>query len=82
MSIEANQNSPFHHCPKCGGDMDVGRIVQSDSFLYYSDWQKKRFKLGLLMTKAQACLTCGFIEMYLDPEALKKKIRDNVTELD
>ncbi|WP_143467554.1 PF20097 family protein [Leptolyngbya ohadii] len=63
-------------CPKCGGEMDAGK-VQADSLMYYSDWQKKTFKLGILVDKACACLTCGYIEMYLNPEVLRKKIQDN-----
>lgn len=63
-------------CPKCGGEMDAGK-VQADGLMYYSDWQKKTFKLGILVDKARACLTCGYIELYLNAETLKKKIQDN-----
>ena len=63
-------------CPKCGGEMDAGKVV-AESLMYYSDHQKKRFKLGILVDKATACLTCGYIELYLNAETLNKKIQDN-----
>lgn len=63
-------------CPKCGGEMDAGK-VQADGLMYYSDWQKKTFKLGILVDRAHACLTCGYIDLYLNPEALRKKIKEN-----
>lgn len=63
-------------CPKCGGEMDAGKI-QTESFFYFSDWQIKRFKLGVPLEKAYACLTCGYLELYLHAKLLKKKIQDN-----
>jgi len=64
-------------CPKCGGEMDSGRAQAENSLIYYSDWQKKTFKIGILVDKACACLTCGYIEFYLNAEVLKKRIQDD-----
>jgi predicted nucleic-acid-binding Zn-ribbon protein len=66
-------------CSKCGGKMDTGR-VQGDSLVYYSNLQKKRFKLPVPVSTACACLDCGHIELYLDAEALNQRIRSNTSD--
>jgi hypothetical protein len=56
--------------------MDAGKVV-AEGLMYYSDHQKRRFKIGVLVDKAWACLGCGYIDLYLNTEALKQKIQDN-----
>lgn len=63
-------------CSRCGGEVDSGK-VHAEGLMYYSDWQKKFFTFGILVNRASACLTCGHIELYLNPEILRKKIADN-----
>lgn len=66
-----NQN-----CPKCDGKMDVGKVT-GETLAYYSNLQKKRFKLPVLFNKACACLGCGYVELYLDVNALNQRIQSN-----
>ena len=61
-------------CPKCGGQLDQGKIQSNLS--YVSDKAESVFwSTGpeVRASRAKACLTCGYIELYLDPEALKNK---------
>ena len=61
-------------CPKCGGEMDDGRIPKGLNWLSgYKSNSQKHFSLELNFEKAKACLECGYVEMYLDPEKLKRK---------
>ena len=61
-------------CPKCGGQMDEGRIPSPLKFLlgYKSDDQK-HFSFDSNIQKAKACLDCGYLELFLNPEELKSK---------
>jgi predicted nucleic-acid-binding Zn-ribbon protein len=62
-------------CPKCGGKMDEGRIPKGLSWLSgYKSLSQKHFSLEVNFEKARACLNCGYIEMYLDPDKLRKKL--------
>lgn len=61
------------NCPKCGGEMDMGKI--SESLIYTSNCQTGLFKVGTLVDRTYACLTCGYVELYLNPEILKQKIQ-------
>ena len=62
-------------CLKCGGDMDEGKL---QGFLHYiSDNASANFwSLGpeVRVSRARACLVCGFLELYLDADALTQKI--------
>lgn len=63
-------------CPKCGGGMDEGKISDSKTF-YTSDKSPAAFFSMPIIAdihRARACLTCGYLEMYVDPIALVKKI--------
>ena len=61
-------------CPKCGGQMDEGRVPTPQKFLigYKSDNQK-HFSMETNVQKAKACLNCGYLELYIDPDDLKSK---------
>lgn len=61
-------------CPKCGGQMDGGNLQGLVQFV--SDNAKTEFwslgpEVGVSM--ARACLSCGFVESYLDPQILNGK---------
>ena len=61
-------------CPKCGGEMIQGRIPSPLKYLFgfKSDDQKHRsFETNI--QKASACSGCGYVELYLDADDLKKK---------
>jgi predicted nucleic-acid-binding Zn-ribbon protein len=62
-------------CPKCGGRLDQGKM--QGLLQYISDNAESRFwSVGpeVRVSRASVCLSCGYIELYLDPEALKNKI--------
>ena len=63
-------------CPKCGGEMDEGRVPKVLNWMsgYKSDSQK-HFSFEVNLETAKACLSCGYVEFYLDPE----KLRANLT---
>ncbi len=65
-----------HPCPKCNEPMDEGTMSGSGDG--YSGYLSKRLT-GMLRTvtkisNARACLNCGYVELYLDPQELKKRI--------
>jgi predicted nucleic-acid-binding Zn-ribbon protein len=64
-------------CPKCDHALDQGRLVQSGSdFLgYVSDKQTGMLRRATNITSARACTNCGYTELYLDPEELKKHLK-------
>jgi|HigsolmetaAR202D_1030399.scaffolds.fasta_scaffold15018_2 predicted nucleic-acid-binding Zn-ribbon protein len=64
-------------CPKCGGPMDEGQL---ESSIFYTSDKDKRPSLWSLdpkvhLHRARACLTCGYVELYLDPDRLTKYIQ-------
>ena len=63
------------NCSKCGGEVDTGRVSGEQSLIYISNRQTEFFKIGTLIQQATACLTCGYVELYLDAEILRKKIQ-------
>lgn len=61
-------------CSKCGSEMDQGTISVSESPKYVSNRQKGMFKVVTPVSRAQVCLACGFVELYLNVDELKKKL--------
>ena len=63
-------------CPKCRGQMDEGRISASHIFLLgYKSNEGKRFSFESNIQKARACLDCGYLEFFLNPEEVKSKMK-------
>lgn len=65
-----------HTCPKCNGTMDDGYISSGgDGHVgYISNNQTGMLRAVTLIRRARACADCGYVEMYLDPKELMKKI--------
>ena len=70
-------------CPKCNGNnIDVGHvqtagiIMQSayDPMIYYQSYKKKALAQKSPLY-AYTCLDCGYVEHYIHPEHLKKRIK-------
>lgn len=62
-------------CPRCGGEMDDGRIPMGLKWLCgYKSNSQKHFSFEVNFEKARACLSCGYVELYLDPEKLRGKL--------
>jgi len=63
-------------CPKCGETMDEGTISWSGSGSsgYVSKKQTGMLRSVTPIREARACTKCGYVEMNLDPQELKKKI--------
>lgn len=62
-------------CPKCGGAMEEGRIANKFLFGFKSNRQK-HWSFEANVQKAHACLDCGYVEMYVDPQQVKAKLAD------
>ena len=62
------------NCPKCSGEMDEGTVSNSEGVRYVSNRQKGILKTMTLAKRARVCLSCGYIELYLDPDELRKRI--------
>lgn len=63
-------------CTKCGGEMDEGKI-KDDKLWYTSLKSSMGFFSNTSSVKihhVRACLSCGYLEMYLNPLELAKKI--------
>jgi predicted nucleic-acid-binding Zn-ribbon protein len=57
-------------CPKCGSDkIDPGHLYGAGAVAYKSDQHRLIFKPT---AKSYACLDCGYVETYVDPEYLKR----------
>ena len=66
-----------HPCPKCKHAMDTGRISPTGSgFIgYVSDKQPGMLKQVTKVNLGLACANCGYVELYLDPEELKSRLK-------
>jgi hypothetical protein len=55
--------------------MDEGRVSPSGSGMlgYVSDKQTGMLRQVTPISRGRACQNCGYVELYLDPEELKKK---------
>jgi predicted nucleic-acid-binding Zn-ribbon protein len=54
--------------------MDEGTIGESEGIHYASNRQTGFLKVMTPARWARACMTCGYIELYLDPRELRQKI--------
>ena len=64
-----------HRCPKCNELMDEGRLSFSGSpGGYVSNKQTGMIRRPAAIKQARACPNCGYVEMYIDPNELKKTI--------
>jgi predicted nucleic-acid-binding Zn-ribbon protein len=62
-------------CPRCNEPMDEGHISFSGSTPgYVSNKQTGMLRRAAAIRRARACSNCGYVEMYLDPNELKKNI--------
>jgi predicted nucleic-acid-binding Zn-ribbon protein len=64
-----------HPCPKCKHAMDTGHINVSDPLGYVSDKQTGMLRRATTVTLGLACTNCGYVELYLDPEELKSRLK-------
>jgi predicted nucleic-acid-binding Zn-ribbon protein len=63
-------------CPKCKHAMDEGRVSPSGSgiFGYVSEKQTGMLRQVTPVDRGRACPNCGYVELFLDPAELKKRI--------
>lgn len=64
-----------HPCPKCKRLMDTGRVAVSDPLGYVSDKQTGMVRRATSVNVGLACTNCGYVELYLDPEELKSRLK-------
>jgi predicted nucleic-acid-binding Zn-ribbon protein len=64
-----------YRCPRCNEPMDEGHISLSGSPAgYVSKKQTGMIRRATAIKLARACMNCGYVELYLDPNELKKNI--------
>jgi predicted nucleic-acid-binding Zn-ribbon protein len=65
-----------HPCPKCKHELDEGHIsMTGQEFIgYVSNRQTGMLRQMTRLQAARACPSCGYVEMYLNPEELKKRL--------
>ena len=64
-----------YNCPRCNEPMDEGHISSSGSNAgYVSKKQTGMIRRAAVIKQARACMNCGYVEMVLDPNELKKNI--------
>ena len=63
-----------YRCPRCNEPMDEGHLSFSDTAGYVSKKQTGMIRKAAKIKQARACTNCGYVEMYLDPNELKKNI--------
>jgi predicted nucleic-acid-binding Zn-ribbon protein len=60
-------------CPKCGGPMDRGRVCQiGGQNLEFVP--SKALRGSAYPDSGNACLDCGFVEMYVNPQELRASL--------
>ncbi len=62
-------------CPKCNAPMDEGLARSEEDLRYLSNRQTGMIRTTTPIRKARACLACGYVELYLDPAELNKKLK-------
>ena len=64
-----------YRCPRCNEPMDEGHVSFSGSTAgYVSKKQTGMVRRATTIQRARACLNCGYVELHLDPNELKKNI--------
>ena len=64
-----------HRCPRCNEPMDEGHVSFSGSLPgYVSNKQTGMVRRAAGIRLARACPNCGYLELYIDPQELKKNI--------
>lgn len=65
-----------YRCPKCNEPMDEGHMSWSGSgaTAYVSKKQTGMLRRATAIKQARACTNCGYVEIYLDPNELKKNV--------
>jgi hypothetical protein len=61
---------PSSECPKCGGQMDDGHAAVGDPIRYVSNKQTGALRSPTIVRYARACLSCGYVELFLAPKEL------------
>lgn len=62
------------NCPKCNSDMDEGRLNAGEELRYTSNRQTGMIRSPTPVRRARVCLSCGYVELFLDVAELRKKL--------
>jgi len=62
-------------CLRCQHEMDEGDIFVSDPIAFAYVSASPKAERGMRIEKGRACTNCGYLELYLDVETLKKRLR-------
>jgi hypothetical protein len=61
-------------CLRCGGSIDQGHVTVGEAIRHISDRQTGAIRSPTIVKVAKACLSCGHVELYLDPAELSRKL--------
>ena len=62
-------------CRKCGAlEMDRGSAHGSYRVAYLSNRQAGDVRTAMFADQARACASCGYLELYVDPQELRSVI--------
>jgi DNA-directed RNA polymerase subunit RPC12/RpoP len=63
-------------CPKCSGEMVEGRVPFPFNYIFgFKANRQRHFSFETNIQRAYACPECGYLDLYVDPEKLKKKLQ-------
>ncbi len=62
------------NCVKCGGQTDSGAIANAEGVPFVSDRQQGMIRRPTFTSRAVVCLSCGYTELYVDPQELGRNI--------
>jgi len=78
---EGDESMSETNCSKCGGEMAEGTAGVSALRIWFrpENWSSKHVSFKLTsahadVVKAMACAQCGYVDLYVDPNYLKKFI--------
>jgi hypothetical protein len=63
-----------YRCPRYNEPMDEGHVSFSGAAGYVSRKQTGMVRRATTIKQARACTNCGYVEIYVDPNELKKNI--------
>jgi hypothetical protein len=68
-------------CQKCGGEMEEGRMSSQFMFGFKSNRQR-HWSFEANVQKARVCLSCGYIEMFVDPQEVNARVERSANQGD
>ena len=61
-------------CPKCGGPMEDGAFGSTGGVQTFRSNRQGPRDMYTQVRPARACLHCGYLELYVDPQELNERL--------